>query len=238
MKHPASWTISASGVILASPSLRGSNADIDTSADGAGIRGMLEEPGNRGVTGSIQEYRLSTCATQEDRSCAASLRYRLFQSQSRLNLDEDTECARDEAAILLGLLRKNREPVSTARSVPFPSPFSTLSEIGISSSEADSEVGRLAAVPGAESIDHALLVLALGALWVERNSAYRTFISYAHPSLIPLYLEIGACDTGQTCRVPGRDSTHKVLIGSYADCARLVLTRLGIARRDALQMIV
>jgi hypothetical protein len=25
---------------------------------------MLEEPGNRGVTGSIQEYRLSTCATQ------------------------------------------------------------------------------------------------------------------------------------------------------------------------------
>jgi hypothetical protein len=199
---------------------------------------MVEEPGTRGATGSIQEYRLSTCATQEDGSCAASLRYRLFQSRSRLNLDEEAERARDDGAILLGLLRKNGEPVSTARSVPFPSPFSTLSEIGISSPEADSEVGRLAAVPGADSVVHALLVLALGALWVERNSAYRTFISYAHPSLIPLYLEMGAYDTGQTCRVPGRESTYHVLVGSYQDCARLVLRGLGIARQDALRMIV
>ena len=158
--------------------------------------------------------------------------------RSGLSFDEETERARDEGAVLLGLLRKNGEPASTARSVPFPSPFSTLSEIGISSSEADSEVGRLAAAPGPDSAAHALLTLTLGALWIERNSAHREYISYMHPNLLPLYLDWGACDTGQTCRVPGRDSTYNVVVGSYEDGARLGLKQLGIARRDALSMVV
>ena len=199
---------------------------------------MLEEPGTRGVTASIQEYRLSTCATPEERSCAASLRYRLFQSRSGLTFDKETERARDEGAVLLGLLRKNGEPVSTVRSVRFPSPSSTLSEIGVSCSEADSEVGRIAAAPGAGSVAHAHLALTLGALWVERNTLHRTFISYTHPNLTPLYLEMGASDTGQTCRVPGRDSAYNVVVGSYEDCARLGLKQLGIARRNALKVIV
>jgi hypothetical protein len=130
VKHPAVATISTSGVVLTGGSRRGDNADIGTSADGAGIRGMVEEPGTRDVTASIHKYRLSTCATQEDRRCAAPLRYRLFQSRSGLSFDEETEHVRDERAVLVGLLRKNGEPVSTVRSVPFPSPISTLSEIG------------------------------------------------------------------------------------------------------------
>jgi hypothetical protein len=217
--------------------MRYSTADIDTSAERARLPCMVEEPDTRDAAVPIHEYRMSTCATPEEGRRAASLRRRLFLSRSGLSFDEENERERDEGAVLLGLLRKNGEPVSTVRSVPFPSSFSTLSEIGISNSEADSEAGRLAATPGAHSTVHALLMLTLGALWIERNSVYRTFIAYSHPKLTPLYLAMGAYDTGQTCLIPGRDSTYNIVVGSYEESARIGLKSLGIARRDALKVI-
>ncbi len=188
------------------------------------------------VVDSLAGYTMTACKTSEELDLAAEFRHRMFRQRSGLAFNEDYERERDASAILVGLLYFENKPVATARSTPFPATGSPLAANGILSFGADSEVGRLAAMPGDRSLINAFLVLILGSLWMTEYTEYATYISYTNAKLVPIYNEVGAFDTGQTCTVPGRTTDYRIVVGAYKDCARLGLKSLGISHRAAMEI--
>jgi hypothetical protein len=185
----------------------------------------------------ITSLQMAPCSTGADLAAAADFRSRVFRERSGLGFDEAAEREMDRSAILVGMLWREGELVSTARAIPFPSPHSPLSEKPIESHGADSEVGRLAAAPGPDSVWNALLVLTLGALWITEHAGTDTYVSYVNRKLVPLYTELGAFDTGQRCAIPGRSGQYHLVVGTYRECHRLGMERLDLSHRDAVDAI-
>lgn len=170
---------------------------------------------------------------------AADFRDRVFRSRSSLQFDRSLEDRIDRTAVLVGILTVGEDLVATARSTSFPDIEyeSVLNGRKFERFGADSHVGRLAASPGVASARYALAMLSLGALWVSESTGYRRYISYAHEKLVPLYVAVGASDTGETVSVPGRSATYHVVVGNYRDAAQVGCGLLGMSRAESYEAI-
>ena len=92
----------------------------------------------------------------------------------------------------------------------------------LGSLEADSEVGRIAALPSPDGIPHSISLLALGAAWLIDNTRLRRYVAHCHPKLLDLYRLAGAEVVGGPRPVPGRADPHLVIAGRYDDAAASV----------------
>ena len=111
--------------------------------------------------------------------------------------------------------------VASGRLLAYPSLFSALLGLTERLSGVDSELGRIAAVRSADGRRASCLLLTLGASWVLEHTELRSYAAYCHPKLLDMYRAIGAQCTGQSCAVPGRADPHVIVIGRYADAARI-----------------
>ena len=170
-----------------------------------------------------------SCASSDlDIARAAAFRRRVFMDRRGVSFDEALEARRDRQGYVF-LLRSDGAPVATARVLPYPSPLSPLAALApaLAGSGVDSEVGRIAAVASPQGIRFSLALLAMGSIWLRRNTGLSRYVAYCHPRLLDLYRMVGAEDTGLGVAVPGRDEPHRIICGGYADAARLGGRRLG-----------
>jgi hypothetical protein len=166
---------------------------------------------------------LLRASSDEELRAAAAFRQSIFLERRGVAFDELLEARRDRAGHVFLLLRDGR-PVATARVLPYPTPLSILKELApdLGSLEADSEVGRIAALPSREGIPHSISLLALGAAWLLENTELRGYVAHCHPKLLDLYRLAGAEVVGGPRLVPGRAESHLVIAGRYDDAAASV----------------
>ncbi|MET9216245.1 MULTISPECIES: hypothetical protein [unclassified Nocardia] len=174
------------------------------------------------------------CTTPSELDQARAFRSGVFRSRRNIGFDAGVERRRDADAIMVIVVRHGGRPVATLRTTAFPCARSTitprpeLDDLGV-----DSEVGRLASVADPSRARFALSAMVLGALWMRDFSSHRTYVAHAHPYLVDSYRAVGAVDTGLRQGVPGRDTDYRLVVGSYADCARSGLELLGLAEHQA-----
>jgi hypothetical protein len=173
-----------------------------------------------------ESLSLLRASTDEELRAAAAFRQSIFLERRGVAFDELLEARRDRAGHVFLLLRDGR-PVATARVLPYPTPLSILKELApdLGSLEADSEVGRIAALPSPEGIPHSISLLALGAAWLVENTGLRRYVAHCHPRLLDLYRLAGAEVVGGPRPVPGRADPHLVIAGRYDDAAAAVRPR-------------
>ncbi|MFC4127434.1 hypothetical protein [Nocardia rhizosphaerae] len=176
----------------------------------------------------------SICITPCELDQARAFRSNVFRSRRNIGFDAGLERRRDADAIMVIVVRHAGRLVATLRTTAFPCVRSTitprpeLDELGV-----DSEVGRLAAVADPSRARFALTAMVLGAMWMRDFSSHRTYVAHAHPYLIDSYRAVGAFDTGLRQQVAGRDTDYRLVVGSYADCARMGMELLGLAEYQA-----
>ena len=139
------------------------------------------------------------------------------------------------------LLTQWGSPCATARVQSYPG-SSTLAKIApeLPISEADSEVGRIAALSTPDCVKHSMLLLVLGAMWLVEHTQHRKYVAYCHPKLVPLYGLVGAEDTGLRIDVEGRPTPYCVLLGDYIACVERGLTQLahaGFSHQEAVASV-
>ncbi|CAO5154529.1 GNAT family N-acetyltransferase [Frankia sp. AiPs1] len=183
------------------------------------------------------EPELVHCESALDFQRARDLREALFRSRRGIVLDGIRESRRDAESHVF-LLSSGGVAVSTTRVQPYPSDLSDLvglsvDSTGLTGQPADSEVGRLAALPSASAARYSLLLMALGARWLLDHTDHRSYVAYCLPQVLKIYRLVGAKDTGQTWIVPGQSHTHRVIVGTYADAARLGLATLQLSDAEA-----
>jgi hypothetical protein len=183
------------------------------------------------AAGALAGIRLIHCDIDEEAAKARAFRDRVFLAKRNVVFSRSLERRRDVDSHVF-VLERDGAPVATARCQPYPSNISTIGEFRprLTQHDADSEVGRIAAVG---SPLHSLMLLVLGSKWLLESTAHRRFIAYCHPKLVPMYARVGATDTGERCAVPNRDREHHIVVGTYRDCARLGLEMLGISGEQA-----
>ena len=169
--------------------------------------------------------RLVHASSDGERRTAAAFRRTIFLERRRVTFDDVLEARRDRAGHVFLLLADGR-PAATARVLPYPSRLSTLRELGpaLGALEADSEVGRIAAVSSPEGLRYSLMLLALGAGWLLEHTDLRRYAAYCHPKLVDLYRLAGAEVVAGPCPVPGRADPHVIIAGHYEDAAALAFT--------------
>ncbi len=175
-----------------------------------------------------EPLRLVRASSDEELHAAAAFRQSIFLERRGVAFDELLEARRDRAGHVFLLLRDGR-PVATARVLPYPTPLSILKELApdLGSLEADSEVGRIAALPSPEGIPHSISLLALGAAWLVENTGLRRYVAHCHPRLLELYRLAGAEVVGGPRPVPGRADPNLIIAGRYDDAAAAVRPRSG-----------
>jgi hypothetical protein len=153
---------------------------------------------------------------------ASAFRARVFEERRGVRFDAALEARRDHEGHVF-LLFESGAVVATGRALAFPSGLSPLAEVApdLAASEADSEIGRIAALRSNGAARYSLALLALGARWLLEHTNHRRYVAYCHPVLVDVYRAVGAVDTGRECRVPGRSACHRILCGSYEDAQRL-----------------
>ncbi len=166
---------------------------------------------------------LLQASSDEELRAAAAFRQSIFLERRGVAFDELLEARRDRAGHVFLLLRDGR-PVATARVLPHPSHLSTLKDLApyLGAFDADSEVGRIAALSSPEGIRHSVSLLALGAAWLLENTALRRYVAHCHPKLLDLYRLVGARVVAGPCPVPGRTDPHLIIAGRYDDAAASV----------------
>jgi hypothetical protein len=167
--------------------------------------------------------RLVRATRDEELRAAAAFRQSIFLERRGVAFDELLEARRDRAGHVFLLFRDGR-PVATARVLPYPTPLSILQELApdLGSLGADSEVGRIAALPSPDGIPHSISLLALGAAWLIKHTQLRRYVAHCHPKLLDLYRLAGAEVVGTPRPVPGRADPHLVISGRYDDAAASV----------------
>jgi hypothetical protein len=163
---------------------------------------------------------LLRASSDDELRAAATFRQSIFLERRGVAFDELLEARRDRAGHVFLLLHDGR-PVATARVLPHPSHLSTLKELApdLGSLGADSQVGRIAALPSSDGIPHSISLLALGAAWLLENTGLRRYVAHCHPKLLDLYRLAGAEVVGGPCPVPGRTDPHLIITGRYDDAA-------------------
>jgi hypothetical protein len=174
--------------------------------------------------GALQLIRAST---NDELHAAAAFRRSIFFERRGVSFDEVLEARRDRAGHVL-LLLAGGQPVATARILRYPTHLSTLHEMAPAlDADADSEVGRIAALASPEGIRHSRALLALGAAWLIAHTDLRRYVAYCHPKLLALYRQAGAGVVGVPCPVPGRADPYLVIAGRYEDAAASVRPGAG-----------
>jgi hypothetical protein len=176
----------------------------------------------------MTRLRLVEARSSEEIARAAEFRRQVFLDRRRVSFDDRLETRRDREGHVFLLLEGSRT-VATGRVLPYPSRLSPV--LGLCQDlrlDADSEVGRIAAVRSPSAASHALVLLALGSAWVLRNTRRRRYVAYCHPKLVDLYRALGAEDVGGELVVPGRSEPHRIVSGSFEDAASLGASQFGI----------
>jgi hypothetical protein len=176
----------------------------------------------------MSRLRVVRALSDSELSRAAAFRRGVFLERRRVAFDEALESRRDRAGHVLLLLRDSI-PVATARALPHPCDLSPVAsmcrDLGV---DADSEVGRIAAVPSPGASSYALAMLTLGSIWFLRHTRRKRYVAYCHPRLVDFYRLVGAADIGRECVVPGRSEVYRLVSGSFEDAARLGAELMGI----------
>jgi hypothetical protein len=176
----------------------------------------------------MSRLRVVRALSDSELARAAEFRRGVFFERRRVVFDESLESRRDRAGHVL-LLLKDSTPVATARVLPYPSDLSPVAsmcrDLGI---DADSEVGRIAAVPSPGASSYALAMLCLGSIWFLQHTRRQRYFAYCHPRLVDFYRLVGATDIGRECIVPGRSEVHRLVSGSFHDAASLGAELMGI----------
>ena len=184
----------------------------------------------------MNRFRLVQALSAADIERAAEFRRQVFLGRRRIVFDEQLEVRRDREGSVF-LLLEDAAIVATGRILPYPSELSPVLSLtpGLAI-DADSEIGRIAALPSPSSGSYALIMLTLGSIWILEHTRKRRYLAYCHPKLVELYRRIGAKDVGCACIVPGRSEPHRIVSGSYEDAVRLggeVLGFMESMRRSA-----
>lgn len=180
--------------------------------------------------------RFICCASEGELDMASSLRDHIFWTKRGVAFSQATERLRDAESHVFVLFHGER-PVATGRSQPYPSDISLAGQLctaDLRALQVDSEVGRFAS---AGSPLYPLMLLTFAAVWLLESTRHQRYIAHCHPKLLPMYLRLGAQDTGERCTVPERDAEHVIVSGRYDEGARLGLDMLGVDRAQAAAIV-
>jgi len=168
----------------------------------------------------MNQLRLVQALSTGDIERAAEFRRQVFFGRRRVVFDQLLEARRDREGSVF-LLFEDATIVATGRILPYPSELSpVLSLTPDLAIDADSEIGRIAALPSPRTGSYAHTMLTLGSIWILEHTRKRRYLAYCHPKLVELYRRIGAKDVGCACIVPGRSEPHRIVSGSYEDAVR------------------
>jgi hypothetical protein len=193
-----------------------------------------------GLRGGLRGLELIRCSTSAELRSARQFRNQVFIAKRNIEFDSLQERRRDESSHVM-LLSYQGRPQATGRVQAYPA-SGTLAKIApeLPDFDADSEVGRIAAVRSADSVASSLLLLVLGAMWLLTHTRHRRYLAYCHPKLVPLYEAVGARDTEMTISVDGRSDPYRVLVGEYSRCVEAgsrQLAHAGLSQQDAVAAV-